>query len=113
MTYCLIPSERCVEIKYFNKNFFYLKSTARATQNRLACHACHRFASAGLQHQVNRNQTQTSLILIFFSNLNHKTISYYATTTHTIILNTKFIIWFELRYSLLQHNLPSHTRDRK
>src|SRR6218665_1338095 len=51
MTYCLIPSERCVEIKYFNKNLFYLNSTARAKQNRLACHfghACHRFASAGI-----------------------------------------------------------------
>jgi len=51
MTYCPIPSERCVEIKYFNKKLFYLKSTARATQNSRACHlghACHRFASAGL-----------------------------------------------------------------
>jgi len=54
MKYCLIPierNERCVEIKYFNKNLFYLKSMARATQNRLACHlghACHRFASAVL-----------------------------------------------------------------
>src|SRR6218665_3681700 len=49
MTYCPIPSERCVEIKYFNKNLFYLKSMVRAMQNRLACHlghACHKFASA-------------------------------------------------------------------
>jgi len=32
---------------------FYLKSTARATQNRLACHfghECHMFASASLDH---------------------------------------------------------------
>src|SRR6218665_2904081 len=52
MTYCPIPNERCVEIKYFNRNLFYLKSTARATQNRLACHlvhACHRFASAAIE----------------------------------------------------------------
>src|SRR6218665_209791 len=49
MTYSPIPSEQCVEIKYLNRNFCYLKSTARATQNRLACHlwhACHRLASA-------------------------------------------------------------------
>ena len=46
MTFCPIPSE------YFNTDLFYLKSTARATQNRLACrfgHACHRFTSAALQ----------------------------------------------------------------
>ena len=48
MTYCPIPSKRCVKYKILKK-WFYLKSTARATQNRLACHfghACHRFASA-------------------------------------------------------------------
>src|SRR6218665_3770571 len=53
MTYCPIPSEWCVEIKYFKKNLFYLKSTARATQNRLVCHlghACHRFASTGVMY---------------------------------------------------------------
>src|SRR6218665_3936431 len=51
MTYCPIPSERSVKYIIFKKNLFYLKSTARATQNRLACHfgyACHRFASAAL-----------------------------------------------------------------
>src|SRR6218665_302536 len=49
MTYMYfpIPSERCVKYKIFVKNLFYLNSTARATQNRIACHfghACHRFA---------------------------------------------------------------------
>jgi len=51
MTYCPIPSERCVKYKIFLKTFVYLKSTARATQNRLACHfghTCHRFASAAI-----------------------------------------------------------------
>src|SRR6218665_1744861 len=59
MTYCPIPSERSVKYIIFKKNLFYLKSTARATQNRLACHfgpACHRFASAELKQTRGKNK---------------------------------------------------------
>ena len=36
MTYCPIPSEWCVEIKYFNKKLFHLKSIWRVPRKIVA-----------------------------------------------------------------------------